>query len=202
MHVLFLPKWYPGLVDPQLGDFLRKQALATASLVRMSVLHVEALKEPAVGERATLNTGDGAWELHVRYRACSIPFTPARKAVNFFRYWRAMRYGWDRSVKERGLPDLIHAYILVRPVFFAWWIGNRKRIPYLISEQSSEYLDGTWTSKSALFHWLNRFLFKRAKAVTAVSAWLGDRLVELGLCRSYTVAVSYTHLTLPTSDLV
>jgi hypothetical protein len=30
MHVLFLPKWYPGRNDPQLGDFIRKQALAVA----------------------------------------------------------------------------------------------------------------------------------------------------------------------------
>ena len=187
MHVLFLPKWYPGRADPQLGDFLRKQALAAATMVRMSVLHVEPMTEPGAGDMLTLNTADGAWELHLRYKASSIRFMPARKLVNLFRYWRTMRNGWDQTVKERGLPDLIHAYILVRPVLFAWWMGARKRIPYLISEQSSEYLDGTWTSKSALFHGLNRFLFKRAKAVTAVSAWLGDRLVELGLCRSYTV---------------
>lgn len=187
MHVLFLPKWYPGRKDPQLGDFLRKQALAAAAHVRMSVVHVEALADLGAGEKESLNTTDGAWELTVRYHPSLSGMGLWRKAVNFLRYWSAAKRGWHRVLEERGRPDLIHAYILVRPALFAWRTAARNKIPYIISEQSSEYLDGTYARKSSLFRWLSRFLFKHAAAVTAVSAWLGDELVRHGLCEQFHV---------------
>lgn len=185
MHVLFMPKWYPGRNDPQLGDFLRKQALATAAHVRLSVLMVEAMNEGPLEDE--LHTADGAWELRVRYRGSKSGVFSWRKAVNFIRYWRTSLRGWRRVVSERGRPDLLHPYILVRPVLFAWWIARAYRIPFLISEQSSEYMDGTWASKSALFKAINHFLFKRAAAVTTVSAHLGDAITALRLCKHYEV---------------
>lgn len=187
MHVLLLPKWYPGRNDPQLGDFLRKQALAVGIHVRMSVLHVEAITDAGEVPLEELATTHGTWELCVRYRASVAAFTPWRKMINLTRYWRAMQRGWERIVKERGTPDLLHAYILVRPVLFAWWKAQGHRLPFLISEQSSEYLDGTYASKGPFFKAINHFLFRRAAAVTVVSAWLGDAIVEHGLCSRYEV---------------
>ncbi len=187
MHVPFLPKWYPGRKDPQLGDFLRKQAMATAAFVRMSVVHVESYAAGEHVAREQLSETDGLWELVLRYPANTSQWTAYRKAVNAVRYWMAATRGWHRVVQERGRPDLIHAYILVRPVLFARWIRFRHRTPYLISEQSSEYLDGTFAAKSALFKFINRRSFRKASAITAVSNWLGDQLVRLDLCARYDV---------------
>ncbi len=187
MHVLLLPKWYPGLNDPQLGDFIRKQALATGHHVRMSVVSVEPVDHLDGIPEQDLTTSDGVWELRVRYRASRSRFTPWRKLLNLFRYVRAMQRGWDRVLRERGKPDLLHAYILVRPALFAWWKGRRTGIPFIVSEQSSEYLDGTYDRKGPLFQALSRALFRKAAGVTAVSAWLGDALVRQGLCTRYDV---------------
>jgi len=183
-HVLFLPKWYPGRNDPQLGDFLRKQALAVASRTTMSVLYIAPVADADAQE---LTESDGAWELRCYYRANAHPFRFWRKAVNFRRYCQAAMRGWKRLVQERGLPDLIHAYILVRPVMLAWWMKKRFGVPYIVSEQSSEYLDGTYQGKGPLYKAWSRTLFKHAAGVTAVSAWLGDALVKHRLCNAYTV---------------
>ena len=186
MHVLLIPKWYPGRNDPQLGDFIRKQALATSAFVRMSVLHVEALSDGSATDDH-IHDADGAWELAVRYRASTSPLRPWRKCVNLVRYWRAVRHGARRVERDRGRVDLVHAYILVRPALFAWRYARRKGVPYIISEQSSEYLDGTYAGKGALFAALNKYLIRHAAGITAVSTWLGDELVRLGLCTQYTV---------------
>ncbi len=187
MHVLFIPKWYPGRNDPQLGDFLRKQALAAGAFVRMSVLFVCPVAGLNTGREDELITTDGAWELRVYYRKSEHAWRPWRRLVNLVRYRRAAMHGVHRVWRERGRPDTVHAYIMVRPAVVAWWLKLRYGVPFVIGEQSSEYLDGTFERKGALYAWWSRFLFKRAAAVTAVSSWLGDRMVQLRLCTRYAV---------------
>lgn len=186
MHVLFLPKWYPGLKDPQLGDFLRKQALATGAFVRMSVVHLEPVTDDAAPV-SVIHEGEGAWELTLRYRASTSGIGPWRKAINAIRYARAGMRAWQRVVQERGRPDLIHAYILLRPALLAWWISRRAGVPYLISEQSSEYLTGAFARRGWIYRAISRFVMARARAITAVSAWLGDAMQQHGLCTRYRV---------------
>lgn len=187
MHVLLLPKWYPGRNDPQLGDFIRKQALAAGAFVRMSVLHVEGVRGLPERMESELQMSEAAWELVVRYRASDHWFTPLRKSINLLRYWRASLRGWNRVLADRGMPDLLHAYILIRPALFAWWLSLRLGVPFIVAEQSSEYLDGTYVRKNPFTRAITRFLFKRSVKVLSVSTHLGEALMGHGLCERYTV---------------
>lgn len=192
MHVLVLPKWYPGRNDPQLGDFVRKQMLAASAALaaqggKMSVVFCVPLTGLGLPEEQELSQEDGAWELRCYYRPSTAASRPVRKLFNLLRYWRASWNGIQRAMRERGKPDLSHVHILVRPAVVAWWMKKMHGVPFILSEQSSEYLDGTWDAKSAVFKAINHFLFRRAAAVTAVSAHLGEGLKERGLCTRYQV---------------
>ena len=187
MHVLLLPKWYPGKNDPQLGDFIRKQALAAGSFVRMSVLHVEGVRGLPMRSEEELQESDSAWELVARYRASDHWFTPWRKAINLIRFWKASQRGWERVRTERGKPDLLHAYILIRPALVAWRLSRRHGVPFIVAEQSSEYMDGTFARKDLFTRAITRFLCKRSIKVLAVSRHLGESLKGHGLCERYTV---------------
>lgn len=191
-HVLVLPKWYPGRNDPQLGDFVRKQMLATAGTLnarggKMSVVFCVPLADMEPLHEQELHEDKGAWELRCYYRPSMAAITPLRKLINLQRYWRASWNGIRRTISERGRPDITHVHILVRPALVAWWLKKMRGVPFLLSEQSSEYLDGAWDAKSALFKAINYFLFRRAAAVTAVSAHLGEGLKRLALCARYEV---------------
>ena len=190
--MLVLPKWYTGRNDPQLGDFVRKQMLAASRTLngcggRMSVVFAV----PIIGlERAAqqeLEETDGLWELRCYYRPSQASFSAIRKLINLVRYWQAGWSGLRRVFRERGKPDIAHVHILVRPALLAWWLRKMHQVPFILSEQSSEYLDGTWEAKSALFKALNIFLFRRASTITAVSDHLGKALKTLGLCSRYEV---------------
>jgi glycosyltransferase involved in cell wall biosynthesis len=187
MHVLFLPKWYPDRNDPQLGDFLRKQAIAVAVHAQVSVLHVAPLNELDGTNIQELGEQDGLWELHCYYRSSTFPIAPLRKVFNAMRYRKAFLKGWHRVVRERGLPDLLHVHILLRPLLMARQLGKSHGIPFIVSEQSSGFLDGSFQARSAAVRSLARGLMQQAADVTAVSAWLGDALVEHGLCEQYVV---------------
>ncbi len=187
MHVLIIPKWYPGRKDPQLGDFLRKQALATAQHMQVSVLYITPDPAQQAAHEQELHTADGAWELRCYYRSSTHSWGTWRKAANLLSYLHAAHKGWRRLCMEQGRPQLIQAYILARPALVAKWARWRHGIPYLVSEQSSEFLDGTFAAKSKLYRALCRYLCSKASTVTAVSAWLGDALVDHGLCSNYEV---------------
>jgi glycosyltransferase involved in cell wall biosynthesis len=187
MHVLIIPKWYPGRKDPQLGDFLRKQALATAKQLQVSVLYITAAPDQSAEHEQELETADGAWELRCYYRSSTHPWSLWRKAANLWGYLHAARRGWKRMEQEQGLPQVVQAYILARPALVALWAKWRYGIPYLVSEQSSEFLDGSYAAKSRTYKALCRYICRKAATVTAVSAWLGDALVGHGLCRNYEV---------------
>lgn len=202
MHVLVLPKWYPGRNDPQLGDFVRKQMLATADALgnasgRLSVVFTAPVPDLERAEVQELQVDAGTWELRCYYRPSSNAFLPLRKLLNLHRYWRATWNGIRRARDERGAPDITHVHILVRPALVAWWLNQWRGTPFILSEQSSEYLDGKWDGKNALFKAVNYFLFRRAAAVTAVSPHLGEGLTTRGLCTAYDVVPN----TVPGTDL-
>ncbi len=187
MHVLFIPKWYPGRNDPQLGDFLRKQAIAVSRTQQVTVLYVLGLKDPDAVAMNELDASDGPWELRCYFKASTHPWAVFRQPVNAWRHLRATRKGWRQLTRERGIPDVLHAHILLRPALFAWVIRRIHGIPFLISEQSSEYLNGTFEARPWWKKWLAHRLLRSSNEVTAVSDYLGDRLKALGLVDRYEV---------------
>ncbi len=182
MHVLVLPKWYPARPDPQRGDFIRKQMLAVAGAHKMSVIYPCPVNDLATRYELEVDDRHGLWELRCHYRSCTIPNMPLRKLVNFIRWREALQAGVRHLLAERGLPDLIHAHILTRAVLGAFTLARKWHVPYIISEQSSVYLDGTWQRKNFIAKAIDRRLFRHAARTTAVSAHLAAALVRARLC--------------------
>ena len=187
MHVLVLPKWYPGRPDLQLGDFIRKQMLAVAMKHRVSVIYPCPVQDLTQEFEIALDETEGAWELRCYYSPSASPFWPKRKALNFIRYRRALRQGVAKLLRERGKPELIHAHILTRPVWMAWQLSRKWGIPFIVSEQSSVHLDGTWQRKRPMAKAIDRFLFRKATAHTAVSPHLAAALTRAGLGAAHKV---------------
>ncbi len=187
MHVLVLPKWYPALPDPQLGDFIRKQMLAVATLHRVSVVYacpVANLDQPF---QEVLDTASGAWELCCHYRPSTSPVAPLRRLKNWLRYRRAMNSGIGRLLRERGRPDLVHAHILTRPVYMAWLLSRAWHVPFVASEQSSAHLNGAWRRQAWTARWMDRWLLRQAACTTAVSPHLARAMAQAGLGRHHAV---------------
>ncbi len=181
MHVLLIPKWYPGPRDPQLGDFIRKQALALARHTPVSVLVVQA--DPEASAPLTLDAAgsEGLWEVRATYRASTHALAPMRKALNLWRHMRAATRGLRMIDRDRPPVDLVLAYILVRPVLPTLLL-RRRGIPFVLAEQSSAFLDGTYARTGVLHRAFVRAVARRARAFIAVSPHLGQALVRHGLC--------------------
>lgn len=185
MHVLFLTKWYPGRNDPQLGVFIQEQALAVSRFATVSVLFAHPVNEQTQEILVDRTMNNGILELRAYYRSDNLSNPILRKIKNFVLYRKAMRKALNELIEERGDPDLSHVHILVRPVLIALELRRSRKIPFIISEQSSEYLDGTWARKSYLFKLFNKWVIWKSSGITTVSTWLSQGMRDLGLKAKY-----------------
>jgi L-malate glycosyltransferase len=187
MHVVFLPKYYSGRRDPQVGEFIKRHAQAVSEHAQVSVVSI--LKDALmVGNyQDEVSEEDGVWTLRAYYKPMEKGSALWRTPVNLLRYWRAARLAWDRFIKERGQPQLVHVHVLTRPSLLALRARRRSAIPFLITEHSSEFLDGRWQLRSFAHKAFMRSVFRRSLATTVVSDRLGKSLQSLGLVDQFEV---------------
>jgi len=180
IKVLFLPKWYPDRNDPQNGVFIRKHAQAVSGYCDVKVLRVS--RDLNLSSKYEIEKGDlSPEELFSYYRPNTSKIKWLRKITNFIKYYKAFNKGW-RVFKQKGWePDIIHVHVMVRPGLIAYLKNWPISKPYLISEHSSEYLNGRFAAHNGFFKALNFRIFWKAKAVTAVSQHLANGMKALGL---------------------
>jgi len=162
VHILFLTKWYPTAADPMLGLFVKKHALAaTAAGYRVTVVYLTHLQHPE-GKQQEFYT-EGFLTEHIYYLAES---SGIKRTFQLLRTWeRAMR----AVLTHQGKPDIIHAHILTRHGFLAWWLGVGWHIPFVVTEHWSRYYPENFQFTGAFRKRLTRWTVKKAAAVTVVS---------------------------------
>lgn len=176
--ILLLTKWYPNRYDPQFGVFIRKQVHAISRQSDILVFYGQSDDQVMSGKTETvIHREAGITEYCVYYSKDTSVFSVL---VNAVRYYQAWKKTWDEIRKEHGIPDIVHAYILLRPVLLAWWMSKRYRIPYVVSEQWSGYTNGRFQQLPWLIRRLSVYFTNHAAARTVVSRFLRDRMVSAG----------------------
>ena len=188
LSILFIPRWYPARVDPLNGIFIKRHALAVATLHRVAVLYVSA--DPAMKDKiydTEFTEEEGLHTCRVYYNN-SIPGIPfISTAIKFFRYLRASRKGINILNEKFGKPDISHIHVLSRTFFPANYYRRFYNVPFLISEQWSGYHAEDGLYKGVLKKMLTRLAVRNAAAVTTVSESLRDAMLSHGLKNNYSV---------------
>jgi L-malate glycosyltransferase len=109
--------------------------------------------------------------------------------INLIRYLMAIRKGLELIRQKSPSPDLIHAYILLRTGFVAWFLSAKTKVPFIVSEQWSGYVTGKYSAKSLLRKTLTKWIIKRAAAVTSVSEFLLRGMENNGLRNNRTFII-------------
>ena len=173
-----IAKWYPNREDPQIGVFIQKHARAIARYNHVAVLFVhgaQVLPETFLVEQSY---NDNLTEIKVYYRKNESVFA---KLINGWRFTKAALKGIGLLEEALPFPEFVHAYILLRPALLARFIARRKKIPMIVSEQWSGYLNENYRRKSTIQKYLSRYLSKKAAAIHCVSGILAKRMKEHGL---------------------
>ncbi|MGE5519060.1 MAG: glycosyltransferase [Candidatus Dadabacteria bacterium] len=183
-YILWLPSWYPNNLQLYNGDFVQRHAQAVSLFERIEVIHVIRDVEGNV-------TKDILTEVHEQgnLRETIIYYYQPRNSFNFIgrlfshrKYKNLYRTAILQLINEKGKPALVHSYIALKAGSIALWLKEKYHIPYVVSEQSTIYLNESHPNLADLplaFRYLARKIYNNALQVMVVSNYLGDRLRHL-----------------------
>lgn len=180
--VWWLASWYPSRTDRWNGDFIQRHARGVATRIPLLVIH--AIHDPQLVEpvQYELSQQGQLHELLVYFRHNgNVNTLSARISYNIL-FYKVMRRVIGHLVASTGKPSVLHVHVAMKMGRLAQWAGRKYSIPYLISEQSSEYFsrakDG-YFSRSFYYRWSVKSLLKGARGISNVSRSGADVLAGI-----------------------
>lgn len=173
-HILFLPRWYPNLEDPQLGVFIQKHAKAAAMLHQVTVIYPFGVKNATDNYEISVKENPQLTEVSVWYKKSSSAL------LNTWRYYRSYIKA-KRAISLRWKNvNIAHVNIMAKTAVVALLLKICCGIPYIITEQWSGYTatSGKFATKPAWQKAVWRLLSKQAEFVITVSNFLGEAMKQ------------------------
>lgn len=169
MKILFISSWFPNKLESTNGNFVQRHAEAVASLHEVEILH--AIGDPSQEEDFFFDDQmiNGIRTLIVYYKSSKNP------VLNFRNRMQAYQKGFQQLTK----PDLVHANILHSSMFFAVYVKEKFRIPFVVSEHWSGFLEINRSSLSIINILTARYIARRASYLFPVSKILMNSLRAL-----------------------
>lgn len=185
LTVLHLAGWYPNRVHPTNGNFVEKHIRAVAPHVDSVVLNVQGDTGLRPGKLESLTDRRKYGAVHYVY------FGSFRqrwlRPVNLLLQLRAWYLGWKAIQAAGWRPDLLHVHVMLYAGLLAWWLNKRLGIPFLILEHSTIYTPADARPLGRVRSTIAKAVASAASCRLAVSRYLGDSLIHLGLWRDYRV---------------
>jgi glycosyltransferase involved in cell wall biosynthesis len=182
MHILILPSWYSDNENPISGTFFREQAQSLSQAGHMVGIIAPFL---TVRKNKKINI-----KIHKRFIE-RIEFENDGKVGTYRGYssrlgvdipwgnlyiWTRLAIHLFREYRSRfGTPDVVHLHSVVRGGMTAVYLKKRYKLPFVVTEHSSDFLLGRikpW------YEILARLAFEEASAIAVVSPSLGKVLEE------------------------
>lgn len=182
-YALWLPSWYPNVLTPLNGDFIKRHAEAVSLYENIIVLHIQKDEKGAITKniKETIHTTNSLTEIVVYYHPPKTHIKIADKLLSFIWYRRLYRKYIQQLIVKHGKPRLAHVHVAHKVAAIAVWVKRKYGLQLITSEHWSGYLKEArngWKQLSIIEkHFLKR-CFLDSSMVTAVSKYLGDALIE------------------------
>lgn len=204
MRILFLAAWWPSRVHPTHGNFVEKHARLVAQDHELLVLAIQADEALEQGEQALVEKEQDGYALIQLYFGQTASASQGRK---MWLRWQAYQLGMKKVRRQFGVPDLIHAHILLDAGMIAAWWSRKWQCPFVVTEHSTAYQSPA--ALRGLRQLLGRWACRNAAYILPVSQQLGYSMEVLqGLKGRYRVVSNvvdtnvFTYQTPPTSPPV
>ncbi len=191
LHVLFLSSWYPTKVNPTNGDFVQRHAEAAALTNNVFLMHVAYNSEQETFLKINIQEKHGFVET-VAYFHLSKYLKIFKPFVFIHLYFKLLR----NHIKNNGKPDLVHVNIIYPIALIANLFSFFYKIPFVITEHWTAYLEYSDTKISFFKQIMIRLFSKASLVVMPVSEDLAQAMLVYGINREYSVIPNVVDTTL------
>lgn len=177
LNVLFLSSWYPNKLEPLNGSFVQRHAEAVATMHNVEILHAIGNKNQETEFVFDDQIINNIRTLVVYFRSSSNPL------LNFFKKIKAYKKGFTVMQK----PDLVHSNVLYYPMLFAVYLKKKYKIPFVISEHWSDFLELEHHNINFLRKKTTFLITNNANAILPVSNKLKEGMLKFGIKNDFHV---------------
>lgn len=185
MHVLVFPGWYPNKFDNLSGDFIQRHLQAIAIEAKVTV--IIPVKDNTITKAYQTEVVQGKLTEKFLYYPSISSVKWLDNLLSFLRYNYLCITQAGILIKKENI-SLVHLYVLQKNQLVGVILQQFYKIRYVISEQSTMYVDGgieklTWIQKT-----LWKICFRGAASYHAVSHFLATNIKKkLNLSNEFVV---------------
>ena len=172
--ILILASWYPSEASPVAGIFVHDQAMALARDYQVAVIapRIAGWRELLNKKIDAASLTEGRTELPV-YRERVRSLVPRHPELAYPRWQGAAQRGFAKLLREWGMPDLIHAHVVLPAGWSAVALGKEHSRPVVLTEHSSPFAMHLRTRPQQ--RWVRKTL-EQVHRVIAVSPALANQI--------------------------
>ena len=178
MHILILASFYPSVIRPHTGIFIREQAEALKRAGQIvGVIVPPRIRETLHTWRQSPRLPPTTLEHHDDIPVYRIHYGWFPRVFPRVCAWLTTRYGlpaFQHYLSQHGRPDVIHAHNTFYGGYLAVQIQEQYQIPALLTEHSSNYLRGRIFLPGQ--HAIAKYSLHQMRRVFAVGHALADKL--------------------------
>lgn len=173
MHIVVFPGWYPNRIDKLSGDFIQRHLRAIALHCRVTAVIPVKDKSISKVETQVVQTGN-LTEIYCYYPS----LTHVKWLDNVLSF---IRYNYvcvmqAKVLHKQNKISLVQLYVLQKNHLLGVMLKLLLHVPYVVSEQSTLYVDGGFDKMNSARQWLWKYAFRKAASFHAVSAMLAKQI--------------------------
>lgn len=179
LNVLFLNSWYPNKVLSHNGNFIQQHAKAVNLKANVYCLHAQSVRQEKEFE-ISIYREEGPTELVVYYKK-EVNNSPFGIFAKKRRQHAAYLKGYQEILKICKSIDIVHLNVTFPAGFFALFLNKKYRIPFIISEHSTVFLETNRESYNYIQRYIIRRISKKASVICPVSEDLKNAMQRSGV---------------------
>lgn len=190
-YALLIPGWFPSTINFLAGDFIERHAKAASAYFPIKVLFVVKDDTLQPGEvKLEYDKISDNYETYIYYYSSAHKIKAVEKLRSVRLQSKCLYEGYKKIVQDHGKPSLIHAHVVIKHGWFALLKSRKDKIPLLVSEQWTGYLDAAKHEFKTLSSFQKQYikkLFQHADHVTTVSSFLAKQIRKKFQFKDHTV---------------
>ena len=181
MHILHLPSEYPT-VDHKLGGIFTKELISQyPKKLKIGVIHIYLFSIKKIFSNLFFKIFVNYEYNKFIYRSYFVRI-PYFRFINFWIYNYKIKKLLKQYFKKHGKPNLIHVHFSEFSSYAAYLIKKEFKIPYVITEHSTDFLDGRFGNrykKNSKIYFFIKKIFQDSNYIICVS-----EILKKSICKT------------------